>query len=239
MTIEKQSSPIEPGFANTSSLGDQILQNFKGSEGYRYSFIEEKIRTGLAAQIRAIRAQRGMDPKAFAESLGKKVSWVYRLEDPNAPVPTVPTLLQVARTLGVDLDVHFRSFSGLFGDLSRLSPSSFEVPSFEDELPDLERAVAQSTAFLDQGLGLWVARPNANPLRLPDNPYASKGEEPTDRQLTDTTQASAEGLLQFTGPRLIRIDEHPTFGKKNKTKPVKRGRHAGRGKHSRKQAAAV
>jgi len=80
-----------------------------------------------------------MDPKAFAEQLGKKVSWIYRLEDPNAPAPTIASLLEVAKAFDVDLQVRFRPFSERLDDLSRLSAKSFTVPSFEEELSDLEQ----------------------------------------------------------------------------------------------------
>lgn len=139
MTTDELYLPIVAESANTSSLRSQLLQSLKTSEEYRYAFVEEKIQSGLAAQIRAIREQRGMDPKKFAEKLGKKVSWVYRLEDPNLSPPTIPSLLEVARACGVDLEVRFRAFSGLSDDLDKLSPDSLSVPSFNEELPDLER----------------------------------------------------------------------------------------------------
>jgi transcriptional regulator with XRE-family HTH domain len=75
-----------------------------------------------------------MDPKAFAEQLNKKVSWVYRLEDPNAPAPTIASLLEVAKAFDVDLQVQFRPFSERLNDLSALSEHSLEAPSFNEEL---------------------------------------------------------------------------------------------------------
>jgi transcriptional regulator with XRE-family HTH domain len=128
---------------NTSSLKSQLLQSLKTSDEYRYSFVEEKIQSGLAAQIRAIREQRQLDPKQFAEKLGKKVSWVYRLEDPNLPPPTIPSLLEVARAYDVDLEVRFRPFSAFLNEANDLSTRSLEVTGFRDELPELERETAR------------------------------------------------------------------------------------------------
>jgi transcriptional regulator with XRE-family HTH domain len=139
MITEKLSWPTEVESANTSSLKSQVLQSLKTSDEYRYSFVEEKIQSGLAAQIRAIREQRQLDPKQFAEKLGKKVSWVYRLEDPNLPPPTIPSLLEVARAYDVDLEVRFRPFSAFLNEADDLSTGSLEVASFRDELPELER----------------------------------------------------------------------------------------------------
>jgi len=151
MTIEKSLSPTETESVNTNSLRSQILQSLKTSEEYRYSFVEEKIQSGLAAQTRAIREQREMDAKQFAKKLGKKVSWIYRLEDPNLPPPTIPSLLEVARALGVDLEVRFRPFSCLLNDLDRLSTDSLKAASFDEELPELERSCM--TAIVENAPG--------------------------------------------------------------------------------------
>jgi transcriptional regulator with XRE-family HTH domain len=142
MITEKLYWPTEAEFASTSSLKNQLLQSLKTSDEYRYSFVEEKIQSGLAAQIRAIREQRELDPKQFADKLGKKVSWVYRLEDPNQPPPTIPSLLEVARAYDVDLEVRFRPFSAFLNETDNLSTKSLEVASFKDELPELERETA-------------------------------------------------------------------------------------------------
>jgi hypothetical protein len=41
-----------------------------------------------------------------------------------------------------DLNITFGSFSSLLDRLSAMTPESFEVPSFEEELPNLERKIA-------------------------------------------------------------------------------------------------
>jgi transcriptional regulator with XRE-family HTH domain len=120
--------------ANTASIREQMLGALKSSRDYRHAFIEESIATRLTAQIHAIRVENGWSHQEFADRLGKKLSWVYRLEDPNAPPPTIPTLLGVADTLDIGLDVRFRRFSELLGDATRLTPESFLVPSFEAEV---------------------------------------------------------------------------------------------------------
>lgn len=147
MTTEELLSPTNVASESTSSLKGQLLQNLKANDEYRFAFVEEKIQSGLAAQIRAIRLQREMDQKQFAERLGKKVSWVYRLEDPNQPPPTIPSLLDVARTLDVDLEVRFRPFSSLVDEVATLSPRSLEVPSFAEEIPGIEKLIEAESNF--------------------------------------------------------------------------------------------
>src|SRR6266851_3332809 len=103
MNIEKSRSQTQAGFA-TSSIKEQVLGGLQASKEYRHAFIEESIRTRVTAQIKALRDAMKMDYKQFADQINKKVSWVYRLEDPNAPPPTIPTLLQVAAAFDIGLD---------------------------------------------------------------------------------------------------------------------------------------
>ena len=120
--------------ANTASIREQMLEALKSGKGARHAFIQESIAMRLTAQIHAIRIEHGWSPQEFADKLQKKLSWVYRLEDPNVPPPTIPTLLGVAEALDIGLDVRFRRFSELLDDATTLTPESFLVPSFESEI---------------------------------------------------------------------------------------------------------
>jgi len=117
------------------------------------------IRTRITAQIHALRTKNGWDYKTFAEKLGKKLSWAYRLEDPNDSPPTIPSLLEVAAVCDVDLDIRFRPFSSLIRDMRDLSDASFAVPSFTEELPTLEREIED---------GAQQPRDNSTAPQLPD-----------------------------------------------------------------------
>jgi len=117
-----------------SSVRKQLLDSFKAGREYRSAFVEEKVRTSLAVQIKAIREQRGWTQPDLARELRKSQSWVSRLEDPNQTSPTIPSLLRVAEAFGVDLEIRFGRFSELLDRLGAMTPVSFEVPSFEEEL---------------------------------------------------------------------------------------------------------
>jgi transcriptional regulator with XRE-family HTH domain len=120
--------------AAISSIKQQMLNNLQTSSEYRHAFVEEAIRTRITAQIHALRTDKDWDYKKFAEKINKKVSWAYRLEDPNVVPPTIPTLLEVAAAFDIGLDVRFRPFSEVLNDVTALTPDSFVVPSFEEEL---------------------------------------------------------------------------------------------------------
>jgi len=131
---------------NMSSVKDQLLHNFKGSKDYRHAFVEEKVRTGLAVQMKAIREQRELTQPALAQLMDKTQPWVSRLEDPNQPPPTIPSLLQVAEAFDVDLHISFGPFSELLDRLDEITPESFRVPAFEEELSELEKEPVALTA---------------------------------------------------------------------------------------------
>src|SRR5271155_2434619 len=126
------SGQIVPESNPTSSVSAELLHNLRSSKVYRHAFVEEKVRTQLAIQIKTIREQREMSRPAFAEQLKKADSWVFRLEDPNQTVPTIPSLLNVADAFDVDLDIRFRRFSELLNEIDNLGPNSFEVASFDE-----------------------------------------------------------------------------------------------------------
>jgi transcriptional regulator with XRE-family HTH domain len=128
------SRPAEVESVDTSSTKQKMLQSLRSSEEYRHAFIEEAIRTRITAQIAALRDKEGWDYKKLAEKIDRKVSWAYRLENPNESTPTIPSLLEVAAAFDIGLDVRFRRFSELLDDVATLTPESFIVPSFEEEV---------------------------------------------------------------------------------------------------------
>lgn len=123
------------------TLREELFQSLDSSEEYRHAFAEEKIRTGLAAQLKTIRErlphpegiERPMTQAEFAKYLGKSQSWVSRLEDPNEPIPTVATLLFVASKLDIGLKVCYVPFSELLDDITALSEDKLYVPNFRQD----------------------------------------------------------------------------------------------------------
>jgi transcriptional regulator with XRE-family HTH domain len=144
-----------PSAEAPQSLALQLLENFRGSKEYRHAFVEEKVRTHVAAQIRAIREQRGISRPELARMMGKAPSWVFRLEDPNQPPPTIPTLLQVAEAYDVDLHVNFGPFSTMLRRLETLVSDDLEVPSFDEEFtnsaPRADANLAYVATYRSQG----------------------------------------------------------------------------------------
>ena len=139
MKTVESSLPNAQDAANTPLIRRQLIQSLGTSRAYRHAFIEEAIRTRITAQIKALRDKQGWDYKQFASELKKKLAWAYRLEDPNAAPPTIPSLLEVAETFDVGVDVRFVPFSLLVDDAISLKPESFQVASFKDDASLIER----------------------------------------------------------------------------------------------------
>ena len=167
MQIENSFCRTDAASVSTSSVREQLIESLKTSKEYRHSFVEEKIRTGLAAQIKAIREQRdgGLTQTRFAEMLGKSQSWVARLEDPNEAPPTLSTLLQVAYAFDVDLEVRFAPFSELVDWLSGaphwipgLSSETLAVEDFQHDLGLSTQTREETFSFEGSPSNYWTAR---------------------------------------------------------------------------------
>jgi transcriptional regulator with XRE-family HTH domain len=161
MSADGSFSQIDPEFVSTNLRGD-LLHSLDSDLDYRVAFVEETIRSGLAAQIRTIRErlphpdglERPMTQAEFGKMLGKSQSWVARLEDPNEAIPTVPTLLTIAHKFDIGLKVAFISFAELLDDITTVTADALYVPSFRQDRglfprigPISERAGMQAGAL--------------------------------------------------------------------------------------------
>lgn len=122
--------PIE--FAPMISARDQLLDSFRDPE-YRAVFTEERVRSSVALQIRALREQRQLTQKQLGDLLGMAQTWVSKLENPDYGKMAVATLLRLAKAFDTDLEIKFRPFSATIRDLPKQGPTYFAVPSFDDE----------------------------------------------------------------------------------------------------------
>jgi hypothetical protein len=125
--------------------------------------------------------------------LKKAPSWVFRLEDPNQPPPTISTLLQVAEAFDVDLEISFRSFSSVLDLVERMTPESFEVPSFDEELDG---------GALDQGMStngkLFLVPPPKAVANVEKKPPAGAAGEIL-RGEREATGGAYEGFVSNVG----------------------------------------
>lgn len=118
---------------DTISARSQLLSSLRDSE-YRYEFVKERVRSSVALQIRALRAQRNnMTQKELGDAIGMAQTWVSRLENPDYGKMTVATLLRLAEAFDTDLEIKFRPFSRTIDTLPQQGPDYYDVPGFEEE----------------------------------------------------------------------------------------------------------
>src|SRR5215471_6172120 len=124
-----------------SKIGKKFLERLQ-KKPFRHAYLAERIRRGIAYQIRALRDQRKWKQGTFAKHLGKPQSVVCRLEDPDYGKVTVQTLLEVANVFDVALEIKFVSYSSFICNSRDVSITSLQVPEFKDDLGLAEAKVA-------------------------------------------------------------------------------------------------
>ena len=80
-----------------------------------------------------MRDQRGWNQGKLSAEMGKPQSVVSRLEDPSYGKVTVQTLLEVAATFDVALQIRFVPFSTFIQQTRDVSTQSMKVVSFDDD----------------------------------------------------------------------------------------------------------
>src|SRR3954462_6877822 len=105
------------------NLGKKLLAKLQ-RKSYRTAYVAEHVRRGIAYQIRALRDQRGWKQGELSERLKKPQSVVCRLEDPSYGKVSVQTLLEVAASFDVALQVRFVPFSTFLAQTRDLTSSS-------------------------------------------------------------------------------------------------------------------
>ena len=115
-----------------SSISKKLIEKL-GRRAYRAAYVGEHVRRGIAAQIRAMRDQRGWNQGKLSTEMGKPQSVVSRLEDPSYGKVTVQTLLEVAATFDVALQIRFVPFSSFLQQTRDVSARSMQVVSFSED----------------------------------------------------------------------------------------------------------
>lgn len=142
-----------------SDLYQDLKAEFKDPD-YRYGYAESFLNTKLATQIKTLREQRGKTQAEVAALMGIKQPGYRRFEDVNHSVWKTDALWNIARALGVRLNISFETFGSLMDDKKKFTKKSLERPSFEGDpafsqqaSDEPERAiVANARAFALQRL---------------------------------------------------------------------------------------
>lgn len=103
------------------------------SKKFREAYAAERVRSGIAYQITALREQRKLSQTELGQIMGKPQSVISRLEDPDYGRVSLKTLIEVADALDVALTVKFTEFSKIVADANHLSRNDLMVNSFDTD----------------------------------------------------------------------------------------------------------
>jgi transcriptional regulator with XRE-family HTH domain len=101
---------------------------------YRDSYLQARVRGGIAYQIHGLREKCDISQTEFATKIGKKQSVVSRLENTEYGKVTVQTLLDIACSLDVALIVQFVSYPEFLSRASDMSKNRLQPPTIFESI---------------------------------------------------------------------------------------------------------
>lgn len=147
---------------NINNRKTKLIEKLKNKE-YRDSFVYSGINVGIAFQIKELRKQLHYTQEELAEIANMKQERISALENINN-APNISTLIRLANSLDIGLLVRFVSIGELVERYLKLSPESFEIPSFNED-PYFNETTGEGL-----GLQLAAAKLISQSKQSPDEP---------------------------------------------------------------------
>lgn len=116
-----------------SELANTLLDEFQDRE-YAHAYLQENTNLRIAAQIRAIRLQRGWTQEELAGRTGMRQERISKIEAADFESLTLTTLRRIAEAFDVHLSVQFSSVVDAIADIQFLTPETLRCASREEEL---------------------------------------------------------------------------------------------------------
>jgi transcriptional regulator with XRE-family HTH domain len=135
MNAGDRSTTAKAGFA---SLSSQQLEEME-EQAYRSGLVAAQIEIDLPLQIRALRKERGWTQPELAARTEMKQPRISAMEKPGGAHFTIETLRRLADAFDVALVVRFAPFSELVDWSEGFDPDNFAVPTFDQEIKELEK----------------------------------------------------------------------------------------------------
>lgn len=119
-----------------SELAERLANEFADKE-YAHAYMESHTISRIAAQVHALRKQRGLSQQKLAELSGIAQERISKIESGDFTSLTMSSLNKLARAFDVDLLVAFEAFSAGILDVINLSKENLEVLPRESDLASL------------------------------------------------------------------------------------------------------
>ena len=113
---------------------ERLIEALTGSREYGDAFWEENITTGIAFQVREMRASRGWTQQELGVRAGNMAQErIHHIENPDYGRLSVSTLKRLASAFHVALEVRFISYSELVDRMLSRTPEMLSPPAIEND----------------------------------------------------------------------------------------------------------
>lgn len=155
---------------------NRLKSDFADKE-YAHSYMESHAVSRLAAQIHALRNQRGWSQEQLAAHSGIAQERISKIESADFDSLTMKTLQKFSKAFDVNLRIEFEPFSRGILDVANLNREQLEVISREE---DLASSLTNQTIFVHGG-GEWRAINHLRSVEIvaPRQPLKLKPNEST------------------------------------------------------------
>lgn len=119
-------------------LLERLIEEFSDRE-YAHAYMESHAVSRLAAQIHAIRKQRGWSQDKLSKQSGIAQERISKIESADFSSLTMNTLQKFSRAFDVNLRVAFEPFSQGILDIVNLARNHLEVESRPDDLAQFSK----------------------------------------------------------------------------------------------------
>ncbi|MEK6787938.1 MAG: helix-turn-helix transcriptional regulator [Pseudomonadota bacterium] len=114
-----------------------LLANEFADKDYAHGYMEGHLISRIAAQIHALRKQRGWSQLELAEKAGISQERVSKIESADFTSLTLKSLLKFSEAFDVNLHVTYNSFCEGILDVANLEPERLKVASREESIADI------------------------------------------------------------------------------------------------------
>ncbi|QDQ25359.1 helix-turn-helix transcriptional regulator [Chitinimonas arctica] len=130
-----------------SELARRLTVEFEDRD-YAHAYLEQFANMAIAAQIKALREQRGLTQAQLADLTGMKLAQISALEDVDYDAWTIRTLRKLAHAFDAHLAFSFKPFSKGILDVVNFSESRLEV---QDRSEDMTSAAVRELRLSEKG----------------------------------------------------------------------------------------
>lgn len=149
-----------------NELRSNLAKEFLDKE-YAHAYMHANCVSRIAAQIHALRKQRGLSQEQLAELAGVKQERISKIESGSFDSLTMKTLHKLAEAFDTNLLIKFQPFSDGILDIINLSAAALKVASREEDLHAFTTLITATTSVesksIEKSSLVWFKSKNSQP----------------------------------------------------------------------------